>query len=384
MIVIDRITIDASAVKDNLYVGSWKTTESHLTATEKTTAVALTDADGKTLVYLSKTGGVPLVRTAINAGAIVTGGQLTINGATIKGYQHTQGNGTAIGSWGGAKITINKDSVVIGGAANSTGSKALFGTENDFGAISNLGQGGVIAMGAGSLTINGGEFKTYEGITPTKHGGLIAMNGGTDARSVLTITDGTFYGPDVTTYGACINHSYTPVTISGGTFFAGKAEGGGVIRGSGKLTITGGKFEGTGNADAAKQCNYGGIVYNNGSEVSITGGEFNNGWDRQGGWNMYFTVGGSAKNKVYIGGEAKIAGEVLLYGTDSARVELTVGDKAIIDSTLCSFGRGFNIRALKSDVYLKGNTTPLFSTSATTKLSLTHDTDGNVNNVVAS
>ena len=433
-ITIDRITVDASAVQDNLYVGLWKTAESHLTSTEKTTAVPLTDADGNTLVYLTKEGGVPIVRTAINAGAIVVGSDLTINGATIKGYQHTQGNGTAIGTWGGGAVTINKDSVIIGGVANNIGSKALFGTENDFGAISNLGQGGVIAMGAASLTINGGEFKTYEGAEGTKHGGLIMMNGGSDARSILTITDGTFYGPTTGTRGAVIHGSSSPVTISGGTFYAGTANEGGILAGAGTTvisggtfgaaegtapyakanggliyyygktltisggtfnaikatekggilalnsasyaaTITGGTFNGVGNVDALKS-NFGGLIYNLGT-LTISGGTFQNGLDVQGGRNLY------NEGTMIINGNAVIAGEVLSYAK-SGTAKLTVGGKAVIDSTLSAEGlnRSFNIRARNCEVFVNDGTTAVKTIgNTTTKLNLVKDADGNVTGV---
>lgn len=435
-ITIDRITVDASAVKDNLYVGIWKK-EADLTDAQKATAVALKDGAGNVLGYLDKEGGLPMLKTAVSAGAVVTGGELTINGATIKGYQHTQGNGTAIGTWSGAKVTINKDSVIIGGAANSTGSKALFGTENDFSAISNLGQGGVISIGNATLTINGGEFKTYDDLaTKTKHGGLIFMNGSASASS-LTINDGTFYGAPVATRGAAIHAASVPLTITGGTFYAGDANEGGILAGSGKTvisggtwgfaegtapvvkkngglifyygdkltisggtfnaikatekggvlaltastyaaTITGGTFNGVGN-DATKKATDGGIIYNAGT-MTITGGTIQNGMDGNGGRNIYNA------GTMTIAGDAIIAGEVLSYGTATAPAKLAVGGKAVIDSTLSAAGlnRNFNVRLLFAELYLNDfNGTAIATNTAkpASNLKLAHDADGNVTGI---
>ena len=379
--IIDRITVDASAVKDNLYIGNWKTEETHLTNAEKSTAVALTDGAGKTLVYLNKaleSGGVPLVRTAINAGAIIAGGDLIINGATIKGYQHTQGRGTAIGSWGKAAVTINEGSVIIGGSASAVGSKALFGTANDFTTISGLGEGGVIAMGNADLTINGGEFKTYEGAAASKHGGLIA----TGAKGT-TINGGTFYGNTVTANGAVINHSSYPLTITGGTFYAAKSNQGGITSGSGVLTITGGEFIGVGD-DATKRTGNGGLIYNNGAKVDILGGTFKNGNASGWGCNIAYT---NAAGVLTIGGDAKIAGEVRCYrGTGEAgTVSLVLKDKAIVDYTLGEFSMNRNLMLSSTKVYLNDTTgTPIYDATATSAvlLNLVHDTDGNVTGVV--
>ena len=364
----------------------------------------------------------------------MVGSDLTINGATIKGYQHTQGRGTAIGTWGGAAVTINKDSVIIGGVANSVGSKVLFGTENDFSAISDLGQGGVIAMGAGSLTINGGEFKAYEGAEGTKHGGLIMLNGGSDARAMLTINDGTFYGPVTGTRGSVIHASSVPTTITGGTFYAGTANEGGILAGAGKIeisggtfgaaegtapfakanggliyyygkdltisggtfnailakakggilsltdksyaaTITGGIFNGVGN-DSTLAANDGGLIYNAGT-MTISGGEFKNGLDKNGGRNIY-----NAGTMTISGGT--FAGEVLAMGKADAKAKLILTGKPVIDSKLSAAGldRSFNIRLNQADVYLdNANGTPIKSATSTVKVSLTYGADGNVNGV---
>lgn len=378
--IIDRITVDASAVKDNLYIGNWKTEESHLTNAEKSTAVALTDGAGKTLVYLNKaleSGGVPLVRTAINAGAIIAGGDLIINGATIKGYQHTQGRGTAIGSWGKATVTINEGSVIIGGSASAVGSKALFGTENDFSAISGLGEGGVIAMGDADLTINGGTFSAYEGAV-TKHGAIISVGG-----KGATINGGTFYGNTVTANGAVINHSSYPLTINGGTFYAAKSNQGGILSGSGVLTINGGEFIGVGN-DATKKTGNGGLIYNNGKKVDILGGTFKNGNASGWGCNIAYT---NAAGVLTIGGDAKIAGEVRCYrgSGESGTVSLVLKDKAIVDYTLGEFSMNRNLMLSSTNVYLNDTTgTPIYDATATSAvvLNLTHDAEGNVTGVV--
>ena len=372
-LIIDRITVDASAVQDNLYVGNWKTTSTN------TTEVALKDANDKVLVYLTKAleeGGVPQVSVAINAGAVVVGGDLVINGATIKGYQHTQGCGTAIGTWGSAAVTINEGSVIIGGSANAVGSKNLFGTENDFTAISGLGEGGVIAMGKADLTINGGEFKTYDRAV-TKHGAVIALK-----AKGATINGGTFYGATATANGGVINHGSFDLTINGGTFYAGTADQGGAIRGSGMLTITGGEFIGTG-SDTTKQSNYGGVIYNNGSAgVVITGGTIKNGYDRQGGYNVYYAGAGT----LTIAGDAKVAGEVLVKCT-SARAKLVLGGKALVDFNTevvaNEFNKGRNIRLNNVDVYIGDATgTPVYTANTTgTGIKPTYDAAGNVTGV---
>ena len=256
------------------------------------------------------------------------------------------------------------------------GSKALFGTANDFTAISSLGEGGVIAMGNADLTINGGTFSAYEGAV-TKHGAIIAVGG-----KGATINGGTFYGGVATANGGIINYGSYALTINGGTFYSGKADQGGALRGYGVLTITGGDFIGTG-SDTTKQSNYGGMIYSTGT-VTITGGTFKNAYDKQGGFNIYITGSGV----LTIAGDAKVAGEVLLKGSSTARPKLILGGKALVDFNTeivpNEFNKGRNIRLISTDVYIGDATgTPVYTANTTgAGIKPTYDAEGNINGVV--
>lgn len=105
------------------------------------------------------------------AGAISVGGELIVNGGTIKGWT-SKGNGGAIGAWGGSKITVN-GGTIIGGTVNTS--------------IPGTGYGGAIYTN-GDLTINGGTIK----------GGNAAAGG-----------DNIFFGRDLT------------LAINGGTIDGG-------------------------------------------------------------------------------------------------------------------------------------------------------------------
>lgn len=80
--------------------------------------------------------------TAANGGTISVGGELIINGGTIKG-RASNGNGSVAGGWGGSSITINGGTLV----GNTMGEGVKGAT----------GFGGVIATN-GNLTITGGKI----------------------------------------------------------------------------------------------------------------------------------------------------------------------------------------------------------------------------------
>ena len=323
--VLDNVTVDASAITNNTYTGA-------------------------------------------NSGAVTSEGRLTVNNAVILGYRHTDGFGTAIGTWGGSKTEINgTGTVIIGGNATNT--------------KSGMGEGGVIGAN-GSWVINDGTFRVYKekgfykSMAASKHGGLIMINNAGE----MTINGGTFYGHTVTANGGCINYGSRSLVINGGTFYAAKATQGGILRGSGDLLITGGTFIGTG-ADSSLVSGSGGLVFSNGLDATILGGTFKNGNDSNGGPNIYYC----GEGVLTIGGEAVIGGEVLVIGTDKAKANLLLRDKPVVDYTQGEFSKNRNIRLKYADAYVDTLTgAPVVQTDATLgSYSLQYACNGQVSGLVS-
>ena len=193
------------------------------------------------------------------------------------------GNRTDANSWGsggagvemhsgtfkmyGGKITDNnvKERTNYGGGgvcAHSGGSFYMYGGEISNNESSTDG-GGVTVWGGGSVTISGG---TISGNTATGDGGGICTNG------TLTISNNSVVENNEAENGGGVyyyGYSYSDMTLSGSAKIAGNTatgNGGGIcFENGGTLTVTGGSI--TGNTAAGN----GGCVYFNGKTFRISG-----------------------------------------------------------------------------------------------------------------
>lgn len=193
-------------------------------------------------------------------GAIESNGDLTINGGTFE--SNTAYNGGAIYLDSSCTATIT---------AGTFGSKDKGNTAENSGGAIYLKKS---SSAGAKVTIEGGTF-AYNEAAGTTGGGAIAGA----ALTTVEIKGGTFNHNSATstttdTYGGGVIESAGTVAISNGLFESNQALNGGVIYmdAGGELSISAGEFYSNktlNQADAA-----GGVIYQNGDGLNITGGTF--------------------------------------------------------------------------------------------------------------
>lgn len=198
--------------------------------------------------------------SAYGGGAIESNGDLTINGGTFE--SNTAYNGGAIYLDSSCTATIT---------AGTFGSKDKGNTAENSGGAIYLKKS---SKAGAKVTIEGGTF-AYNEAAGTTGGGAIAGA----ALTTIEIKGGTFNHNSATstttdTYGGGVIESAGTVAISNGLFESNQALNGGVIymNAGGELSISAGEFYSNktlNQADAA-----GGVIYQNGDGLNITGGTF--------------------------------------------------------------------------------------------------------------
>lgn len=240
----------------------------------------------KGLVTVSGTGNLTVETGAIlqnskvtnsgatNGGAVfVTGGTMTMTGGTIKDNETIKYGGGAIRMESGAKVTVSGGEI--------TGNKVQ----------NNDANGGAISVRGGTLTISGGTIKDN-----TVSGKKAADEGSNKAVG-----------------GAIYVHSSASATITGGTIQgntvkeSSKAYGGAVYADGGKLTLSGGTFNGN-----TAATNGAGIYLTETAKLDLSGAPtFGDG-----------TEGKPANTVILTGYTDKKNGNESVYGDDKVRQDI--------------------------------------------------------------
>ena len=329
---------------------------------------------GDNLTLTGGTGGFATKNAGSNISVSVT--NLSLGGTDAGNYVVTGGspsfNGTANITQANVTLTTNSSTVAYNGSVQTVSgftvtSGTLYGTDaSSFSATvngTNAGTYNNTLSGTNSnynVTVNQGVLNiTKANVTLTTNSSTVTYNGGVQTVSGYTVTSGTLYGTDASSFSATVNGT------NAGTYnntLSGTNNNYNVTTNQGVLTINKANLTVIANNDAkivtqADNASYGGISYSgfvggqNVSTSGVTGGVVTrtNANESAGTYNGVLVVSGVTSNNYNI---TTVAGNYTIVPADKLLIHVSAANT--------TYGTGANY-TISSAQYLNSNNSVIYN-----------------------